>query len=154
MHRRPGPEAQVCHGDLGGRSRGRTKRVRAEPTPCWAGATEGRAAGAAARSTRKRARGPEGEPRWGRQGRRRGGGGGGRGGERVVASAATVGEERRLVLLWRRTRGGGGGDPPLSTWTVAEVSADTFASGRGGRTALAAAAVAAAAERSGGPGGA
>lgn len=81
-------------------------------------------------------------------------GGGGRGGERVVASAATVGEERRLALLWRRTRGGGGGDPPLSTWTVAEVSADTFASGRGGRTALAAAAVAAAAERSGGPGGA
>lgn len=79
MHRRPGPEAQVCHGDLGGRSRGRTKRVRAEPAPCWAGATEGRAAGAAARSTRKRARGPEGEPRWGRQGRRRGGGGGGGG---------------------------------------------------------------------------
>lgn len=38
----------------------------------------------------------------------------------------------------RRT-GGGGTDPPLPTRTVAKASADAFASGRGGRTAVAAA---------------
>lgn len=138
MQRRPGPPATLA------RQRLWPRRVWAEPAPRWALAAEGRAAGATRRgsarrrslSARARARAPEGEPRWGRR-RRRGGGS-----RAAAAATAPVGEERRrrLELLWRRTLGGGSGDPPLSTWTVAEASADAFAPGRGGRTAVAAAA--------------
>lgn len=120
-------------------------RRRAGPSPRRAGrqAPRGGLCAAPQPLRRARARAAEGEPRWGR--RRRGGGG-----SRAAAAAAPVGEERRrLELLWRRTRGGGSGDPPLSTWTVAEASADAFAPGRGGQTAVAAAA----AQGAEGPGG-
>lgn len=150
MPRRPGWEAlrhQVGPLARGARDLGRNvcrpSGRRAGPALRRAGLQAprgGARCSAAARSTRERARAPEGAPRWGRRRRRRRGGGGSR-----AAAAAPVGEERRrrLELLWRRTRGGGRGDPPLSTWTVAETSADAFAPGRGGRTAVAAAAAAA-----------
>ena len=96
----PAWKPRSAMGGLGGRSRRRTKRVRAEPAPCWAGAAEDRAAGATRRGPVRRrnplrARASE----FGiLRGRRAEGG-------RLATAATTVEEERRLALLWRRRRG-------------------------------------------------